>query len=377
MNKREISEVRKQLTIKNCSITRLCGCYVDAEKNIRSQWGHLFLSLPEDEIIKYLDILRKMLSGGLGKDMVNLGIQETEESGAGILRDMRATQTEEVAVMDAFYEYIIGNLDYLGPFVVLTAYGIYDIPGKTKDGQELADASEEVYEFVLSCICPASLQKPGLVYDPDKGSFTPLDTARMLSAPIAGILYPAFNGRSQDTAEALCYVHNMREAERKLLERVTGSRILLSATEERAAYMGILERVLGKYVTLKEVRAVEESLQELKGSHSGDEEPYSVGVGDMAMLLRGSGIDEARIGRLAAAFAAEAGPDAKLTLDNLGHLRAFTVEMEEGKLVMDPAHAYKLQVRELEGERVLVMPLKGNVEVNGIRIDIGERREEK
>lgn len=45
--------------------------------------------------------------------------------------------------------------------------------------------------------------------------------------------------------------------------------------------------------------------------------------------------------------------------------------MEEGKLVLDPGHAYKLAVREMEGTKVLVMPLEGNVEVNGIRIDIG------
>lgn len=33
MNKKEISEIKKQLTPANCNITRICGCYVDAEKN--------------------------------------------------------------------------------------------------------------------------------------------------------------------------------------------------------------------------------------------------------------------------------------------------------------------------------------------------------
>ena len=32
MNKKEILEIRKQFTPKNCAITRICGCYVDAEK---------------------------------------------------------------------------------------------------------------------------------------------------------------------------------------------------------------------------------------------------------------------------------------------------------------------------------------------------------
>ena len=32
MNKKEILEIRKQFTPANCAITRICGCYVDHEK---------------------------------------------------------------------------------------------------------------------------------------------------------------------------------------------------------------------------------------------------------------------------------------------------------------------------------------------------------
>ena len=33
MNKKEVLEIRKQFTPANCAITRICGCYVDHEKN--------------------------------------------------------------------------------------------------------------------------------------------------------------------------------------------------------------------------------------------------------------------------------------------------------------------------------------------------------
>lgn len=33
MNKKEILEIKKQFTPVNCAITRICGCYVDHEKN--------------------------------------------------------------------------------------------------------------------------------------------------------------------------------------------------------------------------------------------------------------------------------------------------------------------------------------------------------
>lgn len=37
MNKKEISEIKKQLTPENCALTRLCACYVDGEKNKKAR----------------------------------------------------------------------------------------------------------------------------------------------------------------------------------------------------------------------------------------------------------------------------------------------------------------------------------------------------
>lgn len=171
---------------------------------------------------------------------------------------------------------------------------------------------------------------------------------------------------------ALCYVHGMRDGERRLMERITGSRTKLSDKEERAAYMGIIETVLGKHTTMDEVRRVEENLQGLKERHAGDQEQYSLSKDDLEGLLLDSGIGEERVRNLEGAYAAEAGKEERLTLDNLGNLRVFTVEMEGGRLELEPSQAQLAEVRELEGRKVLVVPLHGNVEVNGIRIDIGE-----
>ena len=35
MNKKEVLEIRKQFSPENCAITRICGCYVDHEKEKR------------------------------------------------------------------------------------------------------------------------------------------------------------------------------------------------------------------------------------------------------------------------------------------------------------------------------------------------------
>lgn len=72
MNKKETLEIRKQFTNENCAITRICGCYVDAEKQIRTELKEAFLSLPEEEIFKYYEIFKKTLSGTVGKNLLNM-----------------------------------------------------------------------------------------------------------------------------------------------------------------------------------------------------------------------------------------------------------------------------------------------------------------
>ena len=64
MNKKETLEIRKQFTNENCAITRICGCYVDAEKQIRTELKEAFLSLPEEEIFKYYEIFKNSVWNG-------------------------------------------------------------------------------------------------------------------------------------------------------------------------------------------------------------------------------------------------------------------------------------------------------------------------
>ena len=63
MNKKEISELKKQFTPDNCTISRICGCYVDSEKEKRLEMRESFLSLSDEEMFKYFEIFKKTRSG--------------------------------------------------------------------------------------------------------------------------------------------------------------------------------------------------------------------------------------------------------------------------------------------------------------------------
>ena len=63
MNKKELSEIKKIYSKKDCCIRQMAGCYINAEKEILSTFNKLFLNLPEEEFYKYLELLKKGLTG--------------------------------------------------------------------------------------------------------------------------------------------------------------------------------------------------------------------------------------------------------------------------------------------------------------------------
>lgn len=368
MNRAELKEIKRLFTLKGCCVHRLYGCYVDSEKNIRSKWSQNFLGLPEDEIIRYLNLLKKPLSAGLGKNLLYTGF----DLNALAARRMDEMLDPELDPLDEYYEQIIDELDYDGHFVILVVRGTYDIPGRTSDGAEMED-SDDVYDFVLSCICPVELQKPGLVYDTEVGEFTNLVTSRMLQDPKIAILYPAFTDRTMDKDSCLCYLKTMDEQDRDFLVNQTGCMLPMAMKKEREAYKNILEGILGSKATLSEVRDVEEQLQLLKQRSELEQKTPSLGEDEIAEMLETAGIDKSRMESLHDMYASEVGKE-KLNLDNLGNLRAFTVETKDGRLSLDTAAADRVAIKEIDGKPVLLLDLEGQeyVEVNGIKVGIRE-----
>ena len=76
MNKKEVLEIRKQFSPENCAITRICGCYVDHEKEKKMEMKKAFLSLPEEEAFKYFDIFKHGIPPRPGIERRHTGISD-------------------------------------------------------------------------------------------------------------------------------------------------------------------------------------------------------------------------------------------------------------------------------------------------------------
>ena len=107
MNKKEILEIRKQFTPENCAITRICGCYVNHEKEKKAELKKAFLSLPEEEAFKYFDIFRNTLSVTPGKNLLNMSFPLEQEQHGGtqeFLLKLRDSKLEDDMLIEEFYD---------------------------------------------------------------------------------------------------------------------------------------------------------------------------------------------------------------------------------------------------------------------------------
>ena len=249
MNKKEISEIKKQFTPDRCCITRICGCYVDGEKNKKTELKEAFLSLSEEEAFKYFEIFKKTLSGTIGKNLINMEFpleQEKEGGTQEFLLKLRGSKLQDPALLEEFYDKIIQFYDYGENYYIILIHAVYDIPGKSSDGMEMFDASDEIYDHILCSICPVKLSKAGLCYNAETNNIEDRIRDWIVEMPDLGFLFPVFNDRSTDIHGLLYYSKNAEQLRSTFVDELFGCVTPLSAGGQRDSFNALVEETLGE-----------------------------------------------------------------------------------------------------------------------------------
>lgn len=371
MTKQEISEIKKLLTPKKCSITRICGCYVDGEKNKKADFKQSFLALPEEEMFKYFEILRKNLSGSLGKNLLTLEFPlKTEEAGGTqeFLLRLRDSRLKDESLLEEFYDRIIANYEFVGNYLILVIHDAYDVPGKTSDGIEMEDASDEVYEYILACICPVELSKPGLSYNPEENNFQNRIRDWVVSLPETGFLFPAFNDRSSDIHSTLYYSKDSEELREGFVSELLGCPLPLSAGDQKETFQAIIEETLGDDCDIEIVKNIHDKLTEIAEEHKDEPEPLVLAKNEVKTILADSGVSNEKLEEFDRHYDETAGETTSLLASNVMNTRTFEVKTPDVVIKVSPDRTDLIETRNINGRECLVIALDGGVIVNGITV---------
>ena len=368
MNKKEILEIKRQFTPDNCSIFRICGCYVDGEKNIKTNFQKAFLLLPEEEIFKYFEIFRKGLSGKIGKNLFNMDFpRESERHGEAysILQKLRSSNLKNDDLMLEFYQKIIDNYNYVGNYLILMIYGSYDIPGKSSDGTEMEDASDEVYNYIMCCVCPVKLSKAGLSFDEQDGEFQNRIRDWVVGMPDTAFLFPAFNDRSTDIHAALLYAK--KDIPEEFVNGILGTAVPQSSDYQKIGFSELIESTLGTGSTSTAVKGIYESLMELAEENRDNPEVKTLNKEEIFDIFQKNS-DTVNRDELYTLYEHLFGNE-DLVLPNLIGNGIININLPGISVKSVDEYSGDIEVKMIDGRKCLVIGIAGDFEVNGTKCE--------
>ena len=327
MNKKDILELKKRFKKNNCTFTKMCGCYVNGEKNILLKFRETFLNLEEDDYFKYLEIAKKVLSGTMGNNLLELNFPLNDEyinERQISLMELKKSQLKDDSLLDDFYKLIIENYHYTGNFLILIFHDAYDIITKTTDNAKL-DESEEVYEYILCAICPVELSKAGLRYFEDENAIKSRVRDWVVEAPVHGFVFPAFIDRSADVNSIIYYSKNAKDPHPELMEEALGCTSKQTATEQKETFNGIIKNALGSdekksnHFFMEIQESLNNKIEEHNTVHEDSNEPIVLTNNVIQEILTESGVPEEITTKIEKSYTESFGdtpPLAETLLDN-------------------------------------------------------------
>jgi len=372
VNKKEASEIKKLFSPANCSISRICSCYVDAEKNKKTELKEAFLTLPEEEAFKYFTIFKNALSGAIGKNLVNMEFPLQMESEGGtqdFLLKLRDSQLKDDNLIEEFYSKVITSYEYGENYYIILIHGIYDIPARSTDGQGMFDASDFVYEFIQCIICPVKLSKAGLYYNTESNVIENRSRDWLVEAPETGFLFPAFTNRNTDIHSLLYYTKNPEQMPERLIDEVLGCVKPLSAKSQKETFQSIVEETLGEGCNFEAVKNIHESLNEILEETKDEPVPFTLDKDQLKKLLEINGASREKLEEFEQRYREDnKGAKSGFVASNVINTKNFEISTSDITIKMATDKTYLVENRMVDGRPCIVIPVSDHVNINGITV---------
>ena len=365
MIKTEVLEIKKQLTKSESVITKLCGCYVDAEKNIKLISKEAFYRLEDEDSFKYEEIFRKTLSGNLGKQLVNIDfpLDAEKEGGAQeFLLKLRDSDLDDDTLLEEFYHKVIACYDYPENYYIILIDLCYDVPGKGSDKIKMEDASEEVFHAILCSICPVKLSKASLSYHEEVGRMENRVRDWVVEAPMTGFLFPSFNDRSTDLHSVLYFSRKPESLKEAFVEEMFGAGCPMPDIEQKETIQNLMQTALGEDCDYEVISTVHEKIVERIEQNASDPNPLVLTKQDMVKIMSDSGASEEAI----VAYEKNEEADIEVLAENVVDRKKFEIKRPGIAIKADAEHMQLISTKVIDGKKCLVIVVDDNVEVNGI-----------
>ena len=378
MNDKEIGEIRRHLRRDRSNITRIYGCYVNDNKEIISRFSQSTGMMPENESDKYFALLRRALSGSIGKNLIDISFKTSQVGNSPehqLLMELRKTGLKDEDLLDSFFRKIIESVAMDENYLILVACDNYDVPFKSKDDSFQKEQSEETYTYLICAICPVKQTKANLHYVAEEKLFHDGAMHQMVSAPAIGFLFPAFDNRATNIYNALYYTKDTKDSQEAVVQALFNTPIPKPAAEQKKSFEALLTTSLGEECSLDVVQTVHNELCQQIAMHKEAKvaEPLLVSKEEVKDVLSSCGVSEKHMAKFSVDYDEAFGFEADLHPKNIIDNKHFELKTPDVVIKVDPARSDLIETRIIGGVKYIMICADEDVEVNGVNIHIEDQ----
>ena len=379
MNEKEIGEIRRRVRRDRSNMTAVYGCYVNGQNEIISEFKQSTGIMPENEADKYFGLLKKVLSGSVGKNLLDIRFKTSQVANSSehkLLMNLREDLKNE-EYRSALYQKIIENVHFDDGFLILLGCDRYDVPFKSKDDALQADASDETYTCLLCAVCPVKQTKPSLRYVAETKEFHDGGIAQVVCAPEAGFLFPAFDDRATNIYNALYYTKSPKDNHENLVQALFCVEPPKPAFEQKKSFEALLGASLAEECSLEVVQTVHDQLRQSIEMHKESKVPEALQISKEQVrdTLEQCGVSEKHLAKFSVEYDASFGFEAELHPKNVIDHRKIEVSTPDVIIKVAPDRSDLIQTRIIGGVKYILINAEEDVTVNGVHIHIEDREE--
>jgi hypothetical protein len=381
MNYKELKELRAQIKpdSKSMMITKIVTAYVtlnNAVPTIKTFQIHDFEELQDSEKDLYCAMLRKALSGKMGKNLLEMDFAATSEDGQSgpqkVLYALNECQLGNEHMVQNFIEQFVSVASYISGYMITLASCTYQVPVKDKNDEILEEASGSTHRFLLGCINDVALTDIGLFYNPQtEGVEKKIDTdLHVLPNVKDGFMYPVFTDRYTDVSHVLYYTKTPKKPNDIFIEQILGATTPVPCDEEKDNFMSLVAEVAQEEASLDVLSHLYGSVRDVvndAAKEEGEGEMVTLSKAEVKTLFSSSGISDAKMTQFSAAYDKNVGQQ-PLKAINIMDTEKLSVKVPDITVTVRGDAAYKVKTRMIDGRQYLTIALDDGLQVNGMDV---------
>ena len=376
LNEKEVAEIRRRFNPQKTNIIGVHGCYVNENREIVAEFNQPLAALTQDETESMLALLKKLLSGGLDRNLID--IEFSNEQVLGGEEHKRLLKLRDSALCDepelkALFSDIIETVRVEGAYLILAASDNYDVFTYREDGKKDED-STELFKYFLCGVFPVKMTKPQLSFAAFDNTFKNIVANSVITAPLLGFMFPAFDDRAANIYNTLFYTKDSAANNSEIIDRLFKAEPPMPAAEQRETFNSLLNGVTNDENNLEIIKNIQDEIGGMITEHkeSREREPLAVSRDDICDILRSADMSDEKIETFKAGFDESFGEKARLNPQNLVETKRLELTGADISIKINPERSELVETHVIDGVKYILIRADEEIEVNGVPINIGE-----